>query len=161
MTIALRSAWRAGPGMHHEVLDFKDLAAEDRQALLDAVAFGHPAQELGQVRAAQRRLAAGSYGTCADCGEPIPARRLQALPATPFCTDCASGRPCRAAEGDQRAAVAWRCTSPRFMRRYASRSTSCSWRGKRSVASNHACSRFSTCCSAGVASESRYASIAR
>ena len=87
--------WTASPVLpetQHEVLDFKDLAAEDRQALLDTVAFAHAVDELEQVRAAQRRLRDGSYGICQDCGEPIAAPRLRALPATPFCTECQSLR---------------------------------------------------------------------
>lgn len=76
------------PESQHEVLDFKDLAAEDRQALLDTVTLAHAAEELEQVREAQRRLRDGSYGTCQDCGEPIAAARLRALPATPYCTHC-------------------------------------------------------------------------
>jgi RNA polymerase-binding transcription factor DksA len=38
---------------------------------------------------ADARIRAGSYGTCARCGAPIGADRLDALPATPFCVDCA------------------------------------------------------------------------
>jgi RNA polymerase-binding transcription factor DksA len=35
------------------------------------------------------RVAAGSYGTCESCGRPIGAERLDALPATRTCIDCA------------------------------------------------------------------------
>lgn len=71
-----------------EVMDFKDVAAEETRAVVDEVALAHAAEELNQVVAAQRRLEDGTYGFCQDCGEPIDERRLQALPATPFCTDC-------------------------------------------------------------------------
>ncbi|MGV3492838.1 MAG: TraR/DksA family transcriptional regulator [Ramlibacter sp.] len=71
-----------------EVMDFKDVAAEDTRAAVDDIALGHAAEELAQVVAALRRLDDGTYGTCQDCGDTIDARRLQALPATPFCTDC-------------------------------------------------------------------------
>ncbi|RAX17885.1 molecular chaperone DnaK [Pseudarthrobacter sp. AG30] len=40
---------------------------------------------LDQVEAALERLANGTYGTCAVCGEPIAAGRLEARPWTPFC----------------------------------------------------------------------------
>jgi len=72
----------------HEMLDFKDVAAEDTRAAVDEVTLAHAAEELEQVVAAQRRLAEGSYGFCLDCGEAIAERRLQALPSTAFCTDC-------------------------------------------------------------------------
>lgn len=71
-----------------EVLDFKDVAAEDRQALIDEVTLSHATAELRQVVAALRRVADGSYGYCLDCGEEIDERRLFAMPATPFCTAC-------------------------------------------------------------------------
>lgn len=75
----------AAPG---DVMDFKDVAAEDTRAAVDEVAHAHAAGELEQIAAALRRVEAGSYGLCADCGEVIDERRLRALPATPFCTAC-------------------------------------------------------------------------
>jgi len=71
-----------------EVLDFKDVAAEDRQAIIDEAALANASTELHQIVAALRRVADGSYGECQDCGEPIDERRLFALPATAFCTPC-------------------------------------------------------------------------
>jgi DnaK suppressor protein len=71
-----------------EVLDFKDVAAEDRQAIIDEATLAHATAELHQIVAALRRVTDGSYGECQDCGEPIDERRLFALPATPFCTAC-------------------------------------------------------------------------
>ncbi|HET8746767.1 MAG TPA: TraR/DksA family transcriptional regulator [Ramlibacter sp.] len=71
-----------------EVLDFKDVAAEDRQAIIDEATLANATAELHQIVAALRRVDDGSYGECLDCGEPIDERRLLALPATPFCTPC-------------------------------------------------------------------------
>src|SRR3954469_10218528 len=71
-----------------EVLDFKDVAAEDTRAVVDEVAHAHAAGELAQIGLALRRVAAGTYGQCEDCGEPIDERRLRALPATAYCTPC-------------------------------------------------------------------------
>jgi RNA polymerase-binding transcription factor DksA len=45
--------------------------------------------ELDQVEAAQAKLSAGSYGYCDRCGKDIPAERLEVLPFTIFCIDCA------------------------------------------------------------------------
>ncbi|MDQ0825664.1 DnaK suppressor protein [Arthrobacter sp. B2I5] len=48
---------------------------------------------LDQIEAALARLAGGSYGTCAVCGEPIAEGRLEARPWTPFCIlHASSGR---------------------------------------------------------------------
>lgn len=71
-----------------EVLDFKDVAAEDRQALIDEATLANATAELRQILAAMRRVEDGSYGECLDCGEPIDERRLLAMPATPYCTAC-------------------------------------------------------------------------
>lgn len=71
-----------------EVLDFKDVAAEETRAVVDEVAFTHAAEELAQIVVALRRVEDGTYGLCSDCGEPIDERRLRALPATSFCTAC-------------------------------------------------------------------------
>lgn len=38
------------------------------------------------------RLNLGTYGTCTDCGSSISAARLDALPETAICIDCAKGR---------------------------------------------------------------------
>ena len=45
---------------------------------------------LAAIDAALARLAAGTYGTCVVCGRPIPAGRLEALPATTTCVSCAA-----------------------------------------------------------------------
>lgn len=45
---------------------------------------------LAQVEAALERLAAGTYGQCAVCGESIAEGRLEARPWTPFCIDHAA-----------------------------------------------------------------------
>ena len=71
-----------------DVTDFKDVAAEDTRAVVDEVAQAHAAEEIAQVGAALRRLEAGTYGRCEDCGDAIDERRLRALPATRFCTPC-------------------------------------------------------------------------
>ena len=45
--------------------------------------------EISRIRAALKRIAEGSYGTCARCGDPIGEARLDALPWTPRCRKCA------------------------------------------------------------------------
>ncbi|MCG6657432.1 TraR/DksA family transcriptional regulator [Halomonas campisalis] len=46
-------------------------------------------EELAQVMRALARLEAGEGDDCERCGEPIDPRRLQALPYTTVCVDCA------------------------------------------------------------------------
>lgn len=45
--------------------------------------------ELRRIDAALVRVAAGEYGTCQKCGDPVSDERLELLPDTPFCKKCA------------------------------------------------------------------------
>jgi DnaK suppressor protein len=49
-------------------------------------------RELQRIAAALRRLDAGEYGDCRDCGEPIDVRRLEMDPAATTCIQCATAR---------------------------------------------------------------------
>ena len=44
---------------------------------------------LGEVHEALSRIDAGTFGRCEECGEPIARPRLQALPYTRHCIQCA------------------------------------------------------------------------
>jgi DnaK suppressor protein len=57
-----------------------------------AALLGQLRRHLAQIDAALRRLADGSYGACADCGQPIGAARLAARPVATTCISCASRR---------------------------------------------------------------------
>lgn len=46
-------------------------------------------REIEEIRGALARMADGSYGRCAVCGEPIGEGRLEALPYTSQCIGCA------------------------------------------------------------------------
>ena len=46
--------------------------------------------QLAEVDAATERLAAGTYGTCERCGEPVGEARLDARPTARRCIACAS-----------------------------------------------------------------------
>jgi RNA polymerase-binding transcription factor DksA len=45
--------------------------------------------ELEQVDAARAKMEAGTYGYCDRCSKEIPADRLEVLPYTVFCIQCA------------------------------------------------------------------------
>jgi DnaK suppressor protein len=44
---------------------------------------------LDQIQDALKRIQAGTYGRCEECSGPIAKPRLQALPYTPYCIECA------------------------------------------------------------------------
>jgi DnaK suppressor protein len=44
-----------------------------------------------EVDRALAKVDAGTYGTCEQCGQPIPRARLKALPAAALCVACKSG----------------------------------------------------------------------
>jgi RNA polymerase-binding protein DksA len=44
---------------------------------------------LEEVEAALERIEQGTYGTCLNCGRKIARERLEAIPYTPLCIDCA------------------------------------------------------------------------
>ncbi len=49
-------------------------------------------RELSELDEAERRLQAGTYGTCERCSGAIGPQRLEALPAARKCVSCASAR---------------------------------------------------------------------
>ncbi|MGN6609407.1 MAG: TraR/DksA family transcriptional regulator [Jatrophihabitans sp.] len=53
-------------------------------------------QKLTDLDAAIERLGAGDYGRSTECGGPIGAERLAALPATRTCVRCSAARASRA-----------------------------------------------------------------
>ena len=60
-----------------------DAALEAQAALIEG--------EIASVRRALERVAAGTYGECVSCGEPIVPGRLAARPEAALCIDCAGG----------------------------------------------------------------------
>lgn len=46
--------------------------------------------EIAQIRHALLRMDNGTYGTCANCGAPIPMERLKARPIATRCIKCAA-----------------------------------------------------------------------
>lgn len=73
----------------HQSRDWDELAVErEEDEVLEGLGSAG-VLEIARIRAALDRIEAGTYGTCARCGEPIAPERLDLLPATPFCQRCA------------------------------------------------------------------------
>lgn len=73
----------------HQEKDWEELATQrEGDEVLESL--GVEAQvELRTIKGALARLDSGDYGRCQVCGSPISAARLNILPDTPFCKDCA------------------------------------------------------------------------
>jgi DnaK suppressor protein len=52
----------------------------------------HADREAVRIRAALRRIDAGHFGDCLECGDIIAEGRLKADPAATLCIDCANAR---------------------------------------------------------------------
>lgn len=72
----------------HDVTDRKDEAAREQSIEIDDAQARRDLDELRLTEAALHRLDHGSYGDCADCGEPIALQRLLAQPAAERCAAC-------------------------------------------------------------------------
>jgi len=48
-------------------------------------------EELKAISSALDRIDSGTYGRCVLCGADIGEQRLEALPFTPYCVECARG----------------------------------------------------------------------
>lgn len=64
-----------------------EIERDDDEVLEDLGTAG--LQEIRMIEAALDRVAQGSYGICVVCGDPIGEERLDILPHTPTCRDCA------------------------------------------------------------------------
>ena len=68
-----------------DALDEVQLAGERELAIRN---LDRESNLLRNVRLALARMADGSYGTCLHCDEEIKAKRLDAVPWTPYCIRC-------------------------------------------------------------------------
>lgn len=76
----------------HDSKDWEELAVErEGDEVLEDLGLSAQA-ELRMIDAAMNRIAEGEYGACVKCGADIAEERLDLLPATPFCRNCAPGR---------------------------------------------------------------------
>jgi DnaK suppressor protein len=73
-------------GHHHPAEAATDAEQRERQ-LRDTLRLRDQLERLGRARQA---IAAGTYGICVDCGQPIPEGRLHALPDAERCVACQS-----------------------------------------------------------------------
>lgn len=87
---------RGQAGTATVALDQQAIGRLSRQDALIHQAMSHALQsrrqqEVQRLESALRRLEAGDYGYCEDCGEALPRGRLELDLAATRCVSCASG----------------------------------------------------------------------
>ncbi len=98
----LRQQSDAARGNQNDALEFaanddgvKDVADQSVKDVSQEIEYRlseRASQAVADIDQALLRIEEGSYGVCARCGEPIGDDRLDIVPHTPFCRDCATGR---------------------------------------------------------------------
>jgi DnaK suppressor protein len=84
----------SGLGVKFDTLARMGRVAEDDQAQLshdEFVSLHLNSLDYGQLRLVEEaldRMVSGDYGVCLCCEEPIPAKRLAALPWARYCVAC-------------------------------------------------------------------------
>ena len=86
-TTAILEAEGAGTGteLSHSDQHPGDVAGEYTDADQQNALLENSAQQRAEVEAALQRIEQGTYGTCVDCGKPIPAARLEVRPEAARC----------------------------------------------------------------------------
>jgi RNA polymerase-binding transcription factor DksA len=83
---------RMGDERYADLLsDTSDSGDQSVAMLLTDIANAEVARDAAELRdiiAAEARIATGTYGTCIDCGAPIPFARLTAYPTAKRCLGC-------------------------------------------------------------------------
>jgi DnaK suppressor protein len=84
----LRSLRETLPTDATTVKDAEEQSVDDFVQEMDFALMQMKAESLGKIDEAIRRLEAGVYGECAECGTEIAEARLKALPFATLCVAC-------------------------------------------------------------------------
>jgi len=76
------------PAESSQVKDAEEQSMEDFVLGMDFALMEMESETLKKIDEALRRLADGTYGDCAECGQKIAEARLKALPFASTCRDC-------------------------------------------------------------------------
>jgi RNA polymerase-binding transcription factor DksA len=87
---ALRSTGGEASGsLSNAPLHMADLGTDNFEQEFTLSLLQNQEQALDEIRDALGRIDAGTFGQCEECHQPIPKARLQALPYTRHCVECA------------------------------------------------------------------------
>ena len=82
----------AGGGISNAPLHLGDLATGSLTQEMGATLLENEIYLHDEIADALERIDAGEFGDCEECGDSIPAERLDALPYTRYCVACADTR---------------------------------------------------------------------
>ena len=87
---ALRTNQREASGnLSSMPIHMADIGSDNFEQEFTLNLLENEAQVLGEIAGALDRLKQGTFGRCEDCETAIPKSRLNALPYTRFCVECA------------------------------------------------------------------------
>jgi DnaK suppressor protein len=84
-----------------QVHDSAEESVADMYADLDIARISSEVEELKDIELALLRLQNDTYGHCAECGDAIDAKRLEANPAARRCIDCQTKHEDKRSQKDQ------------------------------------------------------------
>lgn len=74
----------------HKSKDWEELAVErEEDEVLEGLGTSGQ-DEIIKIKAALARMEDGEFGFCVTCGSEVSSERLDVVPFTPFCRDCAA-----------------------------------------------------------------------
>jgi len=79
----------AGGSVSHMPIHIADLGSDNFDQEFTLGLIENEQVTLDEIQSALDRVSDGSYGRCEGCQKPIAKARLQALPYTRYCIDCA------------------------------------------------------------------------
>lgn len=79
----------ASGSLSNAPLHMADLGTDNFEQEFTLNLLQNQEQALDEIREALARIDRGAFGTCEECQQPIPKPRLQALPYTRHCVECA------------------------------------------------------------------------
>ena len=74
--------------IEHEIGDEIDNSVEEQERELSLLLHDRDRIKLEKIEDALRRIEAGEYGFCEECGETITKKRLMAVPFARLCINC-------------------------------------------------------------------------
>lgn len=83
----------ASGGLSNVPVHNADLATHTYESEVNIGLVEQTESRIASSNAALARIDAGTYGVCQRCGKSIRKERLDALPDTPFCVECAAAGP--------------------------------------------------------------------